>query len=162
MIVRGEDDIRDPPVSWQYASKCLLISTQKMIFPNGFLTLGPRPLSTQSINERIAQRAADTRDPAAHPVLFVFEMKAWCQLGCAGHSGLSSQPFLLCLPQDQPSSFFLSENGQPGSIFLGNTQPRPSCFSQPYWAANLSRQEGMYSASPKKWAISSKKCAVNF
>ena len=26
--VRGEDDSRDPPRSWQYASKCLLISSQ--------------------------------------------------------------------------------------------------------------------------------------
>ena len=27
-IVRGEDDSRDPPRSWQYASKCLLILSQ--------------------------------------------------------------------------------------------------------------------------------------
>ena len=25
MTVRGEDDSRDPPVSWQYASKCLMV-----------------------------------------------------------------------------------------------------------------------------------------
>ena len=28
VTVRGEDDSRDPPRSWQYASKCLLISSQ--------------------------------------------------------------------------------------------------------------------------------------
>ena len=32
-------------------------------------------------------------------------------LGCAGHSGLSRQPFLLCLPQTSLVVFFLSENG---------------------------------------------------
>jgi len=29
MIVRGEDDRRDPPTSWQYASKCLVITSPK-------------------------------------------------------------------------------------------------------------------------------------
>ena len=43
--------------------------------------------------------------------LIFFEMEAGCQLGCAGHSGLSRQPFLLCLPQTILVVFFLSENG---------------------------------------------------
>ena len=29
MTVRGEDDSRDPPASWQYASKCLVITSPK-------------------------------------------------------------------------------------------------------------------------------------
>ena len=33
-------------------------------------------------------------------------MKAVCQLGCAGHAGLSRQPFLLCLPQTSPVVVF--------------------------------------------------------
>ena len=50
--------------------------------------------------------------------IYFFETEAGCQLGCAGHSVLSRQPFLLCLPQDQPSSFFLSENGLPNFFVL--------------------------------------------
>ena len=37
MTVHGEDDSRDPPASWQYASKCLYITSPKnMVPPNGW------------------------------------------------------------------------------------------------------------------------------
>ena len=36
MTVRGEDDSRDPLASWQYASKCLVITSPKMVPPNGW------------------------------------------------------------------------------------------------------------------------------
>ena len=37
-------------------------------------------------------------------------------LGCAGHSGLSRQPFLLCLPQTSPVVFFFLKMASP--VFL--------------------------------------------
>ena len=49
--------------------------------------------------------------------LIFLETEAGCQLGCAGHSGMSRQPSLLCLPTTNPVVFFLSENGQP-SFFV--------------------------------------------
>ena len=97
-----------------------LFQARKMVPPNGFLTSGSHAI-VNVINKRenCTQGAADTRDPAARPVIFVFETEAGCQLGCAGHSSLSSQPFLLCLPQDQPSSFF---------FFLKMASPVFLCF----------------------------------
>ena len=44
--VRGEDDIRDPPASWQYASKCLCITSPKIWFLLMVGHLGLTPLST--------------------------------------------------------------------------------------------------------------------
>ena len=36
MTVCGEHDSRDPPASWQYASKCLIITSTKKVPPNGW------------------------------------------------------------------------------------------------------------------------------
>ena len=46
MTVRGEDDSRDPPASWQYASKCLYITSPKIWFLLMVGHLGLTPLST--------------------------------------------------------------------------------------------------------------------
>ena len=46
MTVRGEDDSRDPPASWQYASKCLYITSPKIWFLLTVGLLGLMPLST--------------------------------------------------------------------------------------------------------------------
>ena len=46
MTIRGEDDSRDPPASWQYASKCLYITSPKMWFLLMVRHLGLTPLST--------------------------------------------------------------------------------------------------------------------
>ena len=55
--------------------------------------LGLTPLSTESINERITLRAADTKDPASHAVFFEeqavviytsFSDGSGKQWGCAG------------------------------------------------------------------------------
>ena len=46
MTVRGEDDSRDPPVSWQYASKCLYSTSPKIWFLLMVGHLGLTPLST--------------------------------------------------------------------------------------------------------------------
>ena len=88
-----------------------LFQAKKMVPPNGFLTSGSHAIVNVVNKRENCTRVTDSRDPAARPVIFVFETEAGCQLGCAGHSGLCSQPFLLCLPQDQRNSFFLSENG---------------------------------------------------
>ena len=45
MIVHGEDDSRDPPASWQYASKCLYITSPKIWFLLMVGHLGLTPLS---------------------------------------------------------------------------------------------------------------------
>ena len=50
-----------------------------------------------------------------------FETEAGCQLGCAGHSGMSRQPSLLCLPQTSPVVFlFFLKMASP--VFLENTK----------------------------------------
>ena len=60
MTVRGEADSRDPPGSLHFASRCLVITSQK-----------------------ITQRADNTKDPAARPVVFQFER--WSSTArCAG------------------------------------------------------------------------------
>ena len=46
MTVRGEDDSRDPPASWQYASKCLYSTSPKIWFLLMVGHLGLTPLST--------------------------------------------------------------------------------------------------------------------
>ena len=46
MAVRGEDDSRDPPASWQYASKCLYSTSPKIWFLLMVGHLGLAPLST--------------------------------------------------------------------------------------------------------------------
>ena len=46
MTVRGEDDSREPPASWQYASKCLYITSPKIWFLLMVGHLGLTPLST--------------------------------------------------------------------------------------------------------------------
>ena len=48
MTVRGEDDSRDPPASWQYASKCLYSTSPKIWFLLVLMVghLGLTPLST--------------------------------------------------------------------------------------------------------------------
>ena len=46
MTVRGEDDSRDPPASWQYASKCLYSTSPKIWFLLMVGNLGLTPLST--------------------------------------------------------------------------------------------------------------------
>ena len=46
MTVHGEDDSRDPPASWQYASKCLYITSPKIWFLLMVGHLGLTPLST--------------------------------------------------------------------------------------------------------------------
>ena len=46
MTVRGEDDSRDPPASWKYASKCLYITSPKIWFLLMVGHLGLTPLST--------------------------------------------------------------------------------------------------------------------
>jgi hypothetical protein len=51
MIICEDDDSRDPPGSWQYASKCLLISTKKMVPPSGFLTSGSHAI-VNIVNKR--------------------------------------------------------------------------------------------------------------
>ena len=113
MIVHGEDDSRDPPGSWQYASKCLLISSQKMVPPNGFLTSGSHAIVNVVNKRENCTMTSYTRDPVARPVIFVFEMEAGCQLGCAGHSGLSSQPFLLCYHKTNPVVFSFLKMASP-------------------------------------------------
>ena len=46
MTVRGEDDSRDPPASWQYAIKCLYITSPKIWSLLMVGHLGLTPLST--------------------------------------------------------------------------------------------------------------------
>ena len=46
MTVRGEDDSRDPPASWQYASKCLHSTSPKIWFLLMVGHLGLTPLSS--------------------------------------------------------------------------------------------------------------------
>ena len=46
MTVRGEDDSRDPPASWQYASKCLYSTSPKIWFLLMVGHLGLTPLTT--------------------------------------------------------------------------------------------------------------------
>ena len=46
MTVGGEDDSRDPPASWQYASKCLYITSPKIWFLLMVGHMGLTPLST--------------------------------------------------------------------------------------------------------------------
>ena len=46
MIVRGKDDSRDPPASWQYTRKCLYITSPKIWFLLMVGHLGLTPLST--------------------------------------------------------------------------------------------------------------------
>ena len=46
MTVRGEDDSRDPPASWQYARKCLYSTSPKIWFLLMVGHLGLTPLST--------------------------------------------------------------------------------------------------------------------
>ena len=46
MTVRGEDESRDPPASWKYASKCLYITSPKIWFLLMVGHLGLMPLST--------------------------------------------------------------------------------------------------------------------
>ena len=53
------------------ASASLFQANKKMARPNGFLTSRSHAIVNVVNNERIAQRAADTRDPAARPVIFV-------------------------------------------------------------------------------------------
>ena len=45
MTVRGEDDSRDPPASWQYASKCIYSTSPKIRFLLMVGHLGLTPLS---------------------------------------------------------------------------------------------------------------------
>ena len=51
MTVHGEDDSRDPPGSWQWASKCLLYYKKKRVPPDGFLTSGSHATIT-IVNKR--------------------------------------------------------------------------------------------------------------
>ena len=53
------------------ASASLFQANKKWLLLMDFCHLGPIPLLTYSINERMAQQAADTRDPTACPVIFV-------------------------------------------------------------------------------------------
>ena len=57
-------------------------------------------------------------------IWFVFETEAGCQLGCAGHSGLSRQPFLLCFPQTSPVVFFFLKMASLVFLFFCRTPNR--------------------------------------
>ena len=120
--------------------------------------LGLTPLSTQSINERITLRAADTRDPTSRAVFFrnkqlLFILVLAMDQGNNGAvRGLwPVQPgFYLCLPHHEPSCvFFLAENVQPSSIFLKKYPNKAYLLYQPCWAANLSRRGEFHSVCPE-------------
>ena len=126
MTVRGEDDSRDPPASWQYASKCLYSTSPKIWFLLMVGHLGLTPLSTQSINERITLRAANTRDPASRTVFFRNKQLLFILVLATdqGNNGAVRglwpvQPgFYLCLPHHEPSCvFFLLKMASPVLFF---------------------------------------------
>ena len=50
---------------------------------------------------------------------------------------------------NSPVSFSVLKRLAQSYFLLHNTQPRPTCFSQPCWASNLSRWGGMHSACPQ-------------
>ena len=80
-------------------------------------------------------RSADNWDVAARAVFFCYCWDgAGFQLGCG-----PSCPGLYFMFTMWPAQlFFLCEN-EPSLFFLKNTQSRPTYFSTPWWAANLSR-----------------------
>ena len=161
MTVRGEDDSRDPPASWQYASKCLYSTSPKIWFLLMVGHLGLTPLSTQSINERITLRAADTRDPASRAVflrnkqlLFILVL-ATDQGNNGAVRGLwPVQPgFYLCLPHHEPSCvFFLLKMASPVLFFKRNTQTRPTCFIGPA-GLQIFQDEESFIRFAQKWAV---------
>ena len=165
MTVRGEDDSRDPPASWQYASKCLYSTSPKIWFLLMVGHLGLTPLSTQSINERITQRAADTRDPAGRAVVIYFFLRNKQLLFILvlatdhGNNGAERglwpvQPgFYLCLPHHEPSCvFFLLKMASPVLFFKINTQTRPTCFFSPV-GLQIFQDEESFTRFAQKWAI---------
>ena len=87
---------------------------KKVVPPNGW-TSGLMPLSTQSINERITLRAADTRDLTGHAVCFLRNKQLlFIQVLATGQGNNGAvrgrwpvQPgFYLCLPHHEPSCVF--------------------------------------------------------
>ena len=74
--------------------------------------------------------------------LIFFETEAGYQLGCAGHSGLSRQHFLLCLPQTSPVVLFSFWKWL-AQLFCDLSS---KSFYQACWAANLSRRGELHSA----------------
>ena len=76
-------------------------------------------------------------------------MEAGCQLGCVGHSGLSRQPFLLCLPQTSPVVFFFLKVASPILFFLENTKTEAYLLYWPCWAANVSRRGEFHLVCPE-------------
>ena len=124
--------------------------------------LGLTPLSTQSINVRITQRAADTRDPAGRAVIIYFFLRNKQLLFILvletdqGNNGVVRglwpvQPgFYLCLPHHEPSCvFFLLKMASPVLLFLKKYLNEAYLLCQPYQAANLSRRGEFHSVCPE-------------
>ena len=101
----------------------------------------PPVLSTWSTTERNKEMTVhgedDSRDPAARAIILFFRDEEGYQLGCSGA--------VARLAHDQPSLFFsFLKMASQLFWFLQNNQRRPTCFSMPCWAGNLSRRGGMY------------------
>ena len=111
----------------------------------------PPVLSTWSTTERNKEMTVhgedDSRDPAARSN-FVFSRWRRVSTGLCGTRGSSSPGFyFICLAHDQPSLFFsFLKMASQLFCFLQNNQHRPTCFSTPCWAGNLSRRGGMHFA----------------
>ena len=66
---------------------------------------------------------------------------------CGTHGPSSPGIYFICLAHDQPSLFFpFWKMASQLFCFLQNNQCRPTCFSTPRWAGNLSRWAGMHFA----------------
>ena len=112
----------------------------------------PPVLSTWSTTERNKEMTVhgedDSRDPAACAVILFFLGRRRVSTGLCGTCGLYSPGFyFICLAHDQPSLFFsFLKMASQLFCFLQNNQHRPTCFSTPCWAGNLSRRGGMHFA----------------
>ena len=133
MTLLGEDDSRDPQGPQPYVRKFLLIIYNYIFFASSWFPDIMVPHHCQpilSINERIAQGAADSWDPAARAVFVflgvsgVFLERCFCR--CSEEQGINwagcgpSSPSYYFMLTKYPAQIliFQGENGQPSYTFF--------------------------------------------
>ena len=110
MTVREEDDSRDPPGSLHFASRCLIITSQKILPPNCLTTRFHAIVNVVNKQENYTT-TDNTRDPAARPVVFQFQRRS-STAHCAGAVARLAHAYAFIKHMTSPVDiFFLSEIG---------------------------------------------------